>query len=98
MAFSTDWKPSVGGKKLGRFKAYDAMVEEDARPYSREYPDWAAKTIQPQVGAVPDAAPAIQESVLGLWRLKMLEKDLEDATDGFVSDWQQFVSAWLVSR
>jgi len=98
MAFSTGWKPSVGGEELAPFAAYADLVDDDARPYSQRDPDWATRNIRAQLGAVPIAVPAIQESVVGLWRLKQLEEKLEDASEQFVSDWQQYVSAWLVSR
>lgn len=98
MAFSTGWKPSLDGKELSPFAAYDALVDEGERPFSRSDPEWAAKTVQPQLGGVPSAAPALQESILALWRLKQLEGDLGDAAKQFVDAWQQHALAWLVSQ
>jgi len=98
MASSTGWIPSKDGKELAPFPAYQELVEEDARPFSRKDPNWTAKTIQSQLETVPNAAPAIQESVLGLWRLKLLEGELEGATNEYTSIWQQYVTSLLVSR
>lgn len=98
MASLTDWKPSLDGEELTPLAAYDALVDEGDRPFLRTDPDWAAKTIQPQLAGIPNAALAIQESILALWRLKQLEGDLEGAEGEFKSRWQQHVSAWLVSQ
>ena len=98
MASSTDWKPSLNGKELDPIEAYDALVNEGYRPFLRTDPKWAAKAIEPQLTGVPNAAPAIQESILALWRLKQLEGDLEGADGEFESGWQCHVSAWLVSQ
>ena len=55
------------------------------------------KMVDEALGDIPEGRNAIWESILELWRLKYLEEQLEDASEGFEKSWQQYTSGWLVS-
>ena len=93
MDFSTPWAPTLYGNNLLPCAIVADLVANDERPSFRR-PDekpWSVAAISAEVGSAGPAKAAILESVLAIWRLKMMQE--EGAED---REWQNHLTAWLV--
>jgi hypothetical protein len=91
--YDTPWIPVYEKKAIPLFKPYSDLVDEDEKPSFRNEPSWSRRGLEEELGEVPEASDALWESVLALWRLKVVQ---EDGSDSVI--YQKHVSAWLVGR
>ena len=58
---------------------------------------WLQTTHRENLKKAPNNGEALWETILMVWRLYWLEKELEEADENFVRRWVAHLSAWLVS-
>lgn len=90
MDFATPWIPSLDGKVCAPCKSYQAV--NTSHPNSVSHHSWAEKTLRDQLNENPKARESLWEGVLALWRLSLVKEQGSDDVN-----WQNLVSAWLVS-
>jgi hypothetical protein len=100
MDLSSSWDPTAGTNGLAPFPAFAQIQTYDESPSSAVLSDasWTKKKLMPYLTGSGADSEAIWKSVLAIWRLKALEKDLEDGGKPFCALWQVYLTAWLVSR
>ena len=95
MNLSSPWTPTLNGIILPSLGRYQVVVDEDAKPYSRTAPGWDEKSIKTLIANIPQAGDALWETVLALWRLKLVEPSEDEMEEDEL--WRNWVMAWLVS-
>ena len=81
------WLPSVDDIPT----AYDSLIKEGRAPVPETDPDWTCSKLEVFVPNLPEAVEPLWETVLGLWRLRTVEKE-----DSVKSTWEKLVSQWMV--
>ncbi|KAF9781081.1 hypothetical protein BJ322DRAFT_1111792 [Thelephora terrestris] len=97
MDLSSSWDPTKGTNGLAPFPAFAQIQTYDESPSSQVLSDagWTKRELMPYLTGSGDGSEAIWESVLAIWRLRALEKDLEDGGKPFCALWQVYLTAWL---
>jgi hypothetical protein len=81
------WSPSVDEVPT----AYDSLIKEGRAPVPETDPDWTRSKLEAFVPNLPEAVEPLWEMLLGLWRLRTVEKE-----DSATSTWERLVSQWMV--
>lgn len=95
---SLSWVPSLNGDLLEPFPTLQELVTCSATPMPRRDTGWLRSDLTQELARAPAIAEILWHSVLMIWRLRVLEGDLEGAGDEFTTAWTRHLSAWLVSR
>ena len=91
ISLDVTWEPlNSQGRSLVIYQAYDTMVEEDEYPLSHNR-RWAKLNFKSLFKKYPEAADAISENIVAIWRLEMLQ-DLN-----ITNIWRHHAMSWLVS-
>ena len=91
---SIPWVPSSNGEVLRPFDRLTEVVESKCTPIPSADKPWLRKTHEEVLSKFPNAAEALWETVLALWRLKITAPDEDSDPDDVL--WESHVSAWLV--
>jgi hypothetical protein len=94
MDLSPNWDPSEKGHGLPPFPALQGWQEYV--PTRRHHKPWAQRTLGEELLQAPEGYEVLWQSVLALWRLKQLSKELDDPEDDFLVAWRLYAAAWLV--
>lgn len=88
---STPWVATLNGNSLAPFPAFDRLVEDDEFPSAKEQLGWSRSEVATCLGRVSgkEGRAALWDSVVGVYRLKLLE-------EGSGVEWADHVRAWLV--
>lgn len=78
------------------FPALDELVLHQVNPTPKEVAWLRTTHFENLAKALNDGEP-LWETILMVWRLRWLEKDLEDNDEEFSRLWAEHLSAWLVS-
>jgi len=94
MDLSVPWVPTTNGNVLRPLARYDEVVDSACAPVPRQDRPWVKTTYSDIFSKHPQAGEALWESVLALWRLKVVVPEEADVDDDL---WAEHVLAWLVS-
>lgn len=77
MFFATVWVPELRGALLKPCRTIDRVLEDDERPSPRKFGDggWVPSRFRDRLANITEAASAITESVLAIWRLRTEEEE-----------------------
>jgi hypothetical protein len=89
---STPWVAALNGNNLAPFPALVQLAEDDERPSALRDPGWSKKSVTALTAKISDKKEALWDSILSLYRLKMLEESEAGKM------WEDYVCAWFVSR
>lgn len=92
---SIPWVPSSNGEVLHPFDRLTEVIESKCTPIPSADKPWLRKAHEEVLSKFPNAAEALWETVLALWRLKITAPDEDSDPDDVL--WESHVSAWLVS-
>ena len=95
MDLSATWVPTAQGNVLSPLARFTEVVESACTPLPRVDKPWMKTSFSDIFSKFPQAREALWESVLSLWRLKIVAPDKEESVDDAL--WEEYVSAWLVS-
>ena len=88
---STPWVPTLDGNQLAPFAKYEELVQDEEMPSAKKSPEWSIKAHKQILEKVPEVKEALWETVLGVYRLQMLEEEADEL-------WINYLQAWLVRR
>jgi hypothetical protein len=97
MDTTLNWLPSLYGDLLEPMPKVEELIDCEARPMPEDSA-WIKKQLERELAQAPDYEEVLWDSVLMIWRLKMLEKFLEGDETEFQEEWANHLEAWLVSN
>jgi hypothetical protein len=91
------WLPSDCNRELPLFLDLEDVTEDQLQPDPTHYEHWARRSLAEQLSQASEGEDALWASVMGLRRLKYLERISEMAGEEVGRLWRLHASAWLVS-
>ena len=90
------WQVSIEDEFFDNFPKLDELVLHKLNLMLRDV-DWLRTTNLLSLTKAAGNREALWESILMVWQLKSLERDLEGSNSDFLRLWAEHLSAWLVS-
>ena len=89
------WTPELRGRRHEPCDLISSLVTNDRVPEVTDVKDapWTVKSISPKLDRAPDIREELIDSIISIWRLRVVE-----TRRPFDTNWQDHLEAWLVSR